>query len=82
MERLATDQPIDGEGAPKLVAALPSRTNWRQLDLVAQELSEHLPSLRRVRAQQGGDVPDALPQREAQGGGVQALNLGKLFQFR
>ena len=82
LERLATDQPIDGEGAPKLVAALPSRPNWRQLDLVAQELSEHLPSLRRVRAQEVCDVPDALQQREAQGGRVQALNLGKLLQFR
>jgi hypothetical protein len=82
LERLATDQSVDGEGAPKLVTALPSRPNWRQFDLALEELSEHLPSLRGVRAQQGCDVPDALPYREAQSGGVQALNLGKLLQFR
>jgi hypothetical protein len=45
LERLTTDQAIDGECASELVASHPSRSDWRQFDLVAEELSEHLPGL-------------------------------------
>jgi len=44
-ERVPTDETIHGQRASELVPALPTPTDWLELDLVLEELPEHLTRL-------------------------------------
>jgi hypothetical protein len=85
LEDLSTDEFLDRERAPELVAARPARTDRLQLDLFSQQLPEHLSRLDGLPTEQRCHVAGARlkPALELSGvDGGDPRDHVELFQFR
>jgi hypothetical protein len=58
----ATDETLDAQSTPEAVPAFPPSTDRLQLDLVYEELPEHLARRRGVAAEERGQIADPFSQ--------------------
>jgi hypothetical protein len=80
IHRLPGDEPFEAQGAPELVAPLPARADRLELDLVGENLPQHLPLLDGLPAQETRHVADPSAELLSDLVGVEARDLSQALE--